>query len=235
MAGMSSPVVPCLGRCVSTAFLDSYGWEYKTLVQAKEKAEYDDTWFPPDPAEDDDFLEEDHGYKEKEAEEASLVTNDPWRHLVSSGIVVPPKQRTRQPKTEWSGPASMQWDCHDYMARQPDMNSKMRNILVDWIVEVAEEYKLSESTLHLAITLIDKCLACTPTSSANDDDDDDDERRRKFDKSNNNGRGFIIARDMLQCLGWCVTCIFFSSWAYFDSIGVQGHALIDTNNISLIY
>merc|ERR1719297_227193 len=35
----------------------------------------------------------------------------------------------------------------------------MRSILVDWLVEVCEEYKLSSETLFLAVTYIDKFLS----------------------------------------------------------------------------
>ena len=32
----------------------------------------------------------------------------------------------------------------------------MRQILVDWLVEVSEEYKLQTETLHLAVNYIDR-------------------------------------------------------------------------------
>jgi len=46
-----------------------------------------------------------------------------------------------------------------YMTRQPEVNTKMRTILVDWMVEVSDEYKLHEETLFLAINLIDRFLS----------------------------------------------------------------------------
>lgn len=39
------------------------------------------------------------------------------------------------------------------------MNAKMRAILVDWLVEVAEEYKLCADTLYLTINFIDRFLS----------------------------------------------------------------------------
>lgn len=42
------------------------------------------------------------------------------------------------------------------MAKQPDINMNMRAILVDWLVEVAEEYKLHDETLYLAVNYIDR-------------------------------------------------------------------------------
>ncbi|CAL1539992.1 unnamed protein product [Lymnaea stagnalis] len=46
----------------------------------------------------------------------------------------------------------------DYMNRQTDVSTSMRNILVDWLVEVGEEYKLQRETLFLAISYIDRFL-----------------------------------------------------------------------------
>lgn len=44
----------------------------------------------------------------------------------------------------------------DYMTRQRDISSTMRAVLVDWLVEVNEEYKMSDETLFLAVSLIDR-------------------------------------------------------------------------------
>ncbi|CAG9819761.1 unnamed protein product [Phaedon cochleariae] len=46
-----------------------------------------------------------------------------------------------------------------YMKKQPDVTSNMRTILVDWLVEVAEEYKLHNETLFLAVNFIDRFLS----------------------------------------------------------------------------
>ncbi|RUS70051.1 hypothetical protein EGW08_022186 [Elysia chlorotica] len=46
----------------------------------------------------------------------------------------------------------------DYMNRQTDVSTSMRNILVDWLVEVGEEYKLHRETLFLAVSYIDRFL-----------------------------------------------------------------------------
>ena len=47
----------------------------------------------------------------------------------------------------------------EYMTAQSDINSNMRGILVDWLVEVAEEYKLHAETLFLSINYIDRFLS----------------------------------------------------------------------------
>ncbi|CAI5469340.1 unnamed protein product [Closterium sp. Yama58-4] len=48
----------------------------------------------------------------------------------------------------------------DYMEKvQRDVNSGMRTILVDWLVEVAEEYKLVPDTLYLTCAYLDSFLS----------------------------------------------------------------------------
>jgi len=47
----------------------------------------------------------------------------------------------------------------NYMSKQPDITHSMRAILVDWLVEVAEEYKLQTETLYLAVSYIDRFLS----------------------------------------------------------------------------
>ncbi|XP_009346867.2 cyclin-A3-1-like [Pyrus x bretschneideri] len=47
-----------------------------------------------------------------------------------------------------------------YMGRvQNDISPKMRGILVDWLVEVAEEYKLVTDTLYLTVSYLDRYLS----------------------------------------------------------------------------
>jgi cyclin A len=47
----------------------------------------------------------------------------------------------------------------NYMGKQPDITQSMRSILVDWLVEVSEEYKLQTETLYLAVNYIDRFLS----------------------------------------------------------------------------
>ena len=155
------PYTPCqcLGHqcsrgCLSADFLDVYGWEYKALLKEAEHREY---------------------------KSADFQDSDPLSLLTVSKIVPSPEHRTRE-QTEWASPRSINWDLDDYMERQPDLAPKMRSILIDWLVELTDEYKLCPTTFHLAITLIDKSLAC-----AKDEDDEN---------------GFFVRRDLLQCLGW---------------------------------
>lgn len=47
----------------------------------------------------------------------------------------------------------------DYMEKvQRDVTANMRGILVDWLVEVSEEYKLQSDTLYLTVSYIDRFL-----------------------------------------------------------------------------
>ncbi|CAI9094418.1 OLC1v1030157C1 [Oldenlandia corymbosa var. corymbosa] len=48
----------------------------------------------------------------------------------------------------------------DYMVKlQKDITHSMRSILIDWLVEVSEEYRLVPDTLYLTVNLIDRFLA----------------------------------------------------------------------------
>ncbi len=45
------------------------------------------------------------------------------------------------------------------MTKQPDITFVMRAILVDWLVEVGEEYNLHSETVFLAVNYIDRFLS----------------------------------------------------------------------------
>ena len=51
---------------------------------------------------------------------------------------------------------------NDYMLRQPQVTAAMRAILVDWLVEVQQNYELHHETLYLAVKLIDRFLERKP-------------------------------------------------------------------------
>jgi len=46
-----------------------------------------------------------------------------------------------------------------YMKKQLDITASMRSILIDWLVEVSEEYKLNVETLYLAVDYTDRFLS----------------------------------------------------------------------------
>lgn len=45
------------------------------------------------------------------------------------------------------------------MHLQPDINARMRSILVDWLVEVHRKFELMPETLYLTINIVDRFLA----------------------------------------------------------------------------
>ncbi|KAK1163238.1 G2/mitotic-specific cyclin-B3-like [Acipenser oxyrinchus oxyrinchus] len=49
----------------------------------------------------------------------------------------------------------------NYMDKQSDLNREMRAILVDWMIEVQENFELNHETLYLAVKLVDHFLTET--------------------------------------------------------------------------
>ncbi|KAJ2711513.1 G1/S-specific cyclin-E1 [Coemansia spiralis] len=47
------------------------------------------------------------------------------------------------------------------LARHPELSGRMRPILVDWLMEVAADYRMHRQTLHLAVQFLDRFLANT--------------------------------------------------------------------------
>lgn len=54
-----------------------------------------------------------------------------------------------------------------YMNQQPDINPKMRSMLIDWLVDVSIEYKLESETVFLAVNYIDRFLSSLTISLPN--------------------------------------------------------------------
>ncbi|XP_070786133.1 G2/mitotic-specific cyclin-B3 [Enoplosus armatus] len=50
----------------------------------------------------------------------------------------------------------------NYMPQQPSLNPEMRAILIDWLVEVQENFELYHETLYLAVKMTDHYLSQTP-------------------------------------------------------------------------
>ncbi|XP_034462748.1 cyclin-A1 [Hippoglossus hippoglossus] len=48
-----------------------------------------------------------------------------------------------------------------HLENHPEITSSMRVVLVDWMVEVVQEYNLRPETLHLAVNYLDRFLSCT--------------------------------------------------------------------------
>lgn len=47
----------------------------------------------------------------------------------------------------------------DYMNSQPELNAKMRAILIDWLVEVHRKFDLMPESLYLTINIVDRYLS----------------------------------------------------------------------------
>lgn len=52
-----------------------------------------------------------------------------------------------------------QFVIEPYIHRQPHLNSWMRTLLVDWMVEVQETFELNHETLYLAVKVVDIYLS----------------------------------------------------------------------------
>jgi hypothetical protein len=48
---------------------------------------------------------------------------------------------------------------YDFIAQQPDVTVSMRAILIDWIVDICSNYKLSQNTLFLTVNIIDSYIS----------------------------------------------------------------------------
>ena len=87
----------------------------------------------------------------------------------------------------------------DCIPNQPHLTPKMRAILIDWLIELSEEYKLSESTIFCAAALVNASLEC---GSAPEDLDEEALTQSPSSISSSAQRKLVVGREMLQCLGW---------------------------------
>ena len=68
------------------------------------------------------------------------------------------------PNCDWGFMIQEKFRIPDYLNWQRDISSSMRAILVDWLVEVQENFELNHETLYLAVKLVDHYLARVQTS-----------------------------------------------------------------------
>eukprot|EP00980_Cylindrotheca_fusiformis_P001706 scaffold388_cov114-Cylindrotheca_fusiformis.AAC.15 len=94
-------------------------------------------------------------------------------------------------------------ESSSYLHYQPELTPKMRAILVDWIIELSEHFGFGPSALHLAVTLVDKVLACGPLSMYDEFDNEEDFEDDEESKTN----CFLISRDRFQLLGAACTWV----------------------------
>ena len=53
------------------------------------------------------------------------------------------------------------------LARHPALQPRMRAILLDWLIEVCEVYRLHRETFYLAVDFIDRFLSLSPSVPKN--------------------------------------------------------------------
>lgn len=82
-------------------------------------------------------------------------------------------------------------DVSNRLPYQPELTVQMRRVLVQWMSEVVKEFKLSEATYHLAVTLIDQLLARGPGGSD-----------PALATERSSGCTFSIHRNEFQAFGW---------------------------------
>uniref|UniRef100_A0A0A9C476 Uncharacterized protein n=1 Tax=Arundo donax TaxID=35708 RepID=A0A0A9C476_ARUDO len=55
--------------------------------------------------------------------------------------------------------SELQFRPFDYMSQQPELSTKMRAMLTDWIIDVHAKFELMPETLYLAVYIIDRYLS----------------------------------------------------------------------------
>ncbi|CAN8328339.1 unnamed protein product [Cochlearia groenlandica] len=58
--------------------------------------------------------------------------------------------------------AESEWRPTDYMSSQPEINEKMRLVLVEWLIDVHVRFELNPETFYLAVNIIDRFLSVKP-------------------------------------------------------------------------
>jgi G2/mitotic-specific cyclin-B3 len=62
----------------------------------------------------------------------------------------------------------LQYTISDYLQRQSDITASMRAILIDWLVEVQQNFELNHETLYTAVKLTDRYIDKQQCSIAKD-------------------------------------------------------------------
>jgi cyclin-A len=79
----------------------------------------------------------------------ALDSNDPQACSEYAGVLYENLHQSEQKLIPW---------CNYMVDRQRDITTNMRAILVDWLVEVSQEYHLQNETLYLSINFLDRFL-----------------------------------------------------------------------------
>ncbi|KAL8624021.1 hypothetical protein ACOMHN_041611 [Nucella lapillus] len=135
------PVIPpssalSMEGAEASSYLDMSGVEEDVLEEDEENAEEDNVSMNVQEPREQPMSQAERSIL---LEEVSEYAQDIYRYL----LLVEDRNRPRQ----------------GFMRRQEDVTLTMRSILVDWLVEVAEEYKLQRETLFLTVSYIDRFLS----------------------------------------------------------------------------
>jgi cyclin B len=79
------------------------------------------------------------------------VINDPQYTAIYSGDIF---EFLKNQETKFTPT-----DVYMTPLKQPDINGKMRAILIDWLVDVHLKFKLKDETLYVTVALIDRYLS----------------------------------------------------------------------------
>lgn len=122
-------------------------------------------------------------FNEKDSTQVNSTLNDVGK-LVEKSKLTPTKSKqvkatqvtnstSSTPSTDKGSSSTCLFTMPKYMSKQVHLSAPMRAILVDWLIEISDEYKLKAHTLHMAVKLMDRAL-----------------------------EHIMIQRKELQCLGW---------------------------------
>lgn len=183
-----------LQRADAHAFLQRYGAEYAAALRQREQRERDEAL--------------------RVLAQRGGVPNR--RKTPSELLALPDTRGALQPDAIGTSPA----EALEPLPFQPSITGKMRAILVNWLVEVAAEYKVSVDAYHLAVTLLDIVLQNGPTQiqldqiSDNETSDDDEQHpqgpsQNAQQPQHHHWKRFYVHRSDFQALG--CTCLWIAS------------------------
>lgn len=153
----------------SSQHFTAYGATYLQHQRQKEEREYKELYgtmgpYPPCAVVDSYTMEE-----------------DDWRYIGDDeNVLQHERYEYRQRILALKQVAPL--DVSTRLPQQPMITAKMRAILVNWLAEVASEYSVSNTALHLGVTLLDAYLAKGDPDS--------------------NYETLIVYRSEFQALGW---------------------------------
>ncbi|XP_065064793.1 G1/S-specific cyclin-E1-like [Rhopilema esculentum] len=93
--------------------------------------------------------------------ETELCVNNRFGSVLKNGSPLP-HLPWADPKDVWERMKNREQDYKKdfhYLKRHPSLQVRMRSILLDWLIEVCEVYRLHRETFHLAVDFVDRYLS----------------------------------------------------------------------------